>query len=139
MLWHIYLRRGQVFVPTVSRTDAGFFLDVNPVAVHKSDDFEGIANAIVASISRGNPVTVAPNRGSFPAPVILEHAKVKSWSTFEKSATCWKVRLKESLYQLCPMRRNSAGGWEDDLSKIEIHSDARSLAHRISELIRQVD
>ncbi len=135
MLWHIYLRKGQVFVPTVSKTDAGFFMDTNPVAVHAANDLNGIIGAIETTISRGNPVVPAPCRGSFPAPIVLEHAKVKSWATFEKAAVCWKVRLKEVAYQLCPMRKNPAGGWEDDLAKVENHSTPQGLARRICELI----
>jgi hypothetical protein len=137
MLWHIYLRKGQVFVPTVSKTDAGFFMDANPVAVHHADDIDGMVGAIEMAISRGNPVLPAPARGNFSAPVVLEHAKVKSWSTFEKSAMCWKVRRRESTYQLCPMRKNASGGWEDDSAKTETHATPQDVARRICELIQK--
>jgi hypothetical protein len=133
MFWHVYLRKGQVFVPTVSKTDAGFFMDTNPVAVHSTADLNGIIAAIEATIARGNPVVSAPRRGSFPAPVVLDYAKVKSWATFEESAVCWKVRLKQSVYQLCPTRKNHEGGWEDDPAKIETHASPHSVARRICE------
>jgi hypothetical protein len=138
MLWHIYLRKGQVFVPTVSKTDAGLFLDTAPVAAHSIDDVSGIIAAVEAAIARGNPIVPTPTRGSFPAPVVLEYAKVKSWATFEKSAACWKIRFKDGSYQLCPMRKNASGGWEDDPVKIEIYSSAQSVARRAGEVMTQV-
>lgn len=137
MLWHIYLRKGQVFVPTVSRTDSGFFMDSNPVSVHAVTDGKAIINAIEAAILRGNPVIQTPSRGSFLVPIILEHAKVKSWATFEKSAVCWKVRSKESAFQLCPMRKSPTGGWEDDPTKIEIHATPKEIAQRVWAIIGQ--
>ena len=139
MIWYIYLRKGLVFVPTVSRTEAGYYMDINPVAVHAASDYAGIVDSILTSISRGNPVIATPSRGNYPAPVILAHAQVKSWGTFEKSAVCWKVRLKESEYQLCLMRKSHGRGWEDDPAKTENHATPSELARRICELIATFD
>src|SRR5688500_13934138 len=32
-MWHFYVRGGKAYVPVVAQTDAGFFLDIDPVAV----------------------------------------------------------------------------------------------------------
>lgn len=135
MLWHIYHRKGQVFVPTVSKTDAGFFLDSNPVAVLDARDEVGIMLAIQTAVARGNPVATAPDRESFPPPAVLEHAKVKSWSTFEKSALFWKIRLKDAVYQVCPTRKSATGGWETDTSRIEECTTGKDVARKVCEMI----
>jgi hypothetical protein len=32
-LWLLFLRKGQAFIPTMARTDAGFYMGVEPVEV----------------------------------------------------------------------------------------------------------
>ncbi|MBP1152672.1 hypothetical protein [Methylocaldum sp. RMAD-M] len=119
MLWHVYLRKGIVFVPTVAKTEAGFFLDIDPVAVLESSDRQQVSEAIKAAILKGNPTVPTPTRAAFPKPVVLNYANVKSWATFERNAYCWKVTGKDSAFQLCPQRKNPSGGWEDDPTNAE--------------------
>lgn len=120
MLWHIYLRKGTVYIPTVAKTEAGFFMDVEPVAVIERSDRTGIVDAIKATIANGNPIVQTPTRLTFPKPAVLSYANVKSWATFEKSAICWEISKQQSVLQFRPQRKHPDGGWEDDPEKIEI-------------------
>jgi hypothetical protein len=138
MLFNFYLRKGQVFVPTVAKTEAGFFMDLNPVSVVEVGNPDAVAQAIVATIEKRNPIVPTPTRGTFPTPVILAHAKVKSWATFEKSALCIKVVLNGSIYQIRPMRKSPSGGWEDDPARIEslpVGAAPKDVARRVVELL----
>ena len=119
MLWHIYLRDGEVFVPTVAKTDAGFFVDIEPVVVLKSNEPMGVMAAVVAVINNGNPSVETPSRAAFPKPAVLSHAKVKTWAAFEKKANFWKVTKNGSEFQLKPQRKSSGHGWEDVPGKSE--------------------
>lgn len=113
-------------------------MDVNPVAVHEREDGAGIVSSIAMTIAKGNPVVATPSRSGFPKPAILEHAKVKTWATFEKSAQCWNINEKEGVYQICPARRSITGGWEADAARLIIvapQPTPRSLAKRVVELI----
>ena len=67
MLWHVYLRKGIVFVPTVAKTEAGFFLDIDPVAVLESSDRQQVSEAIKAAILKGNRTVPTPTRAAFPS------------------------------------------------------------------------
>jgi len=139
MLCLIYLRKGQVFVPTVSKTEAGFYLNTRPVAVHEISDCAGIAQTIHEAMARGNPIVPTPTRENFPVPVVLEYAKVKSWASFEKTAACWEIYRKESSYEICPMRRTLPRGWEEDSTKIETFTSVESIANRMLELIQAAE
>ena len=119
MLWHVYLRKGTVFVPTVAKTDAGFFIDVEPVAVVESTNRQEIISAIKAAIGSGNPIVATPTRAEFPKPVVLKYANVKSWATFEKNAFCWTVKKNASAFELHSPRMNVPKPWEEGPAKIE--------------------
>jgi len=120
MLAHLYLRKGMVFIPVVAKTDSGFYLDIEPVAVAEASDRDGLMRAIKEALSRDNPVIPTPMRDAFPKPVVLKYANVKSWSTFEKGTSLWSVDAKDSVYQIRPQRKHPEGGWEDDPAKTEI-------------------
>src|SRR5688572_21248607 len=82
MLWQLYLRKGMAYVPTVAQTGAGFYTNIEPVAVVPVTDSGALENAIKIAMSKGNPIVPTPTRDAFPKPVVLEYAKVKSWSAF---------------------------------------------------------
>jgi hypothetical protein len=64
MLWNFYLRNGTAYVPTVAQTEAGFYLDVEPVEVVPATDFQALQQAIKRSLNRGNPKVPTPSRAS---------------------------------------------------------------------------
>jgi hypothetical protein len=119
MLWNLYLRNGTAYVPTVAQTEAGFFLDIDPVEVVPAIDTEALRNAVKQAIGRGNPRVPTPTRAAFPKPVVLRYAKVKSWSTFEKGCSNWTIVEKGGLYQIKRGRKRPDRGWEDDPTQIE--------------------
>lgn len=139
MLWHIYLRKGTVFVPTVAKTEAGFFVDVDPVAVIESSDHASIVDAIKATVIKGNPIIETPTRAAFPKPVILGYANVKSWATFEKSALCWIISKKENILQLRPQRKNPDRGWEDDPDKVQTFTGTSAVDEIAETAAKQIN
>jgi len=133
MLWHIYLRGGKVFVPVVAKTDAGFFLEVDPVIVVPSSSQNIVADAIAQVIAVGNPVIQTPSKAKLSPTVILSYAKANTWSVFEKRATLWKILKVEEGFVLKPQQRARSGGWEDVQARIkEFPSDAREIAEYLA-------
>lgn len=55
MLWHIYVRKGIAYVPTVAQTVAGFYLDIEPVVAVPATDVSAVQAAVRQAIGRGNP------------------------------------------------------------------------------------
>jgi hypothetical protein len=115
-MWHVYFRSGQFILPVVAKTEAGFFLDVEPVRGVLLDDTAGLEKALGDVIGQGNPVRPTPCRASFPKPVVLPLAKVKTWATFEKKSVCWTVTREHERYVVAVTGRAPDGGWTDDPS-----------------------
>ena len=141
MLWHVYLRKGMVFIPTVATTDAGFFMDIDPVSLVESESKQRVIEEIKATVAKGNPLVATPARASFPKPVVVKYANVKSWAAFEKNAFCWKIFKKDSSFQLRPQRKSLFRGWEDDLSRSETfdgETAIEELANSIAEQMQRI-
>ncbi|QQO21022.1 hypothetical protein JJB98_14395 [Bradyrhizobium diazoefficiens] len=119
MVWHIYLRNRTVFIPTVAETDAGFYLDEDPVEVVSVTDTEALQHAVKQVIGRGNPKVPTPTRAAFPKPVVLKYARVKSWPAFERGCLYWTIVKKDGVHHLIQGRKRADRGWEDDPERIE--------------------
>ena len=119
MVWHIYLSNRTAFVPTVAQTDAGFYLEVDPVEVVSVTDTEALQHAVKHAIGRGNPKVPTPTRAAFPKPVVLKYAKAKSWPAFERGSLYWTVVEKDGVYHVIQGRKRPDRGWEDDPEQIE--------------------
>src|SRR3989442_938141 len=111
MLWHIYLRNEKAYIPTVAQTEAGFYLDVEPVSVALASDSKAVQSTIKEAIKRGNPIVPAPSRSSFPRPVVLKYANLKSWSAFEREASCWTITEKDGCFEIKGALKAASGGW----------------------------
>lgn len=136
-MWHFYIRKGKAYVPTVAQTEAGFFLDIDPVTVLPADDREALVRSIADVIAAGNPVVPAPARGAYPTPAVLQAAGVKTWSTFEKSARCFTVYRTESGYEIPAMER-AAEGWVENpqrAKKLPLSSSHDEVARTLAEQV----
>jgi hypothetical protein len=134
MVLNLYLRDGQVYLPTMAQTEAGFFLDVEPVETVPVDDGEALREAIVHAMSRGNPKIATPSRTSFRKPVILKYAKVKSWSEFERNCSNWAVEEQNGHFQIRQAKKRLDRGWEDDPALVEVlpsNSSFKDVAVRL--------
>jgi hypothetical protein len=77
-------RSGQVLIPTVAKTEAGYWLNTEPVEHASLADQASVSKAIQNVVARGTKIVPTPSRQNFPKPVILAHSKTKSLSAFEK-------------------------------------------------------
>jgi hypothetical protein len=82
--WMLTIRKDQAFIPTIAQTEAGFYKEIDPVAVVDVSDRKAVEDAMLRAIARGNPTVPTPTRDNFPEDVPLKCARVKSLSTFEK-------------------------------------------------------
>lgn len=139
MLWHIYVRKGITYVPTVAQTEAGFYLDIEPVAAIPATNVDAVQAAVRQAIGRGNPRIPTPTRATFPKSVILKHAQVKSRSAFEKEASLWTISRNGDRYQIQADRKCPDGGWEADPSQVELLPEGagvEAVAERVSSAVR---
>ena len=76
-------KSGQVLAPTMAKTDAGFWLEVDPVEQAATSDVSSISAALQSCASRGNHSVPTPPRSAFPDWVVLKHANKKKRRDFE--------------------------------------------------------
>ena len=91
---HFYSRNNQVVIPTVARTEDGFFLDVDPVIVIEISAPEVLREKLGGLLSAENPTIATPSaapEGERGQSVVLEKIGLKRWDAFEKEATLYTV------------------------------------------------
>jgi hypothetical protein len=113
MLFHAYLRRSVVYVPTVARREGGAYTDIEPVAVVPVANTEGLRRALLDAIERKNIIVPVP-KGKWPPPILLKYAGVKTWSAFAGDASVWSIEEKDGAYQIVGYRTHPKGYWEQD-------------------------
>ncbi len=119
-LWLIFLFKKQVFVPTMARTKAGFYMGIEPVEVVEAHDRAVLEQAIIRAVKRGNPSVPTPPGGTkFPKSPLLKYAKMKSISRFDKVATSWKLAKREGAFLIVPYRPRKDSGQEEDTERGE--------------------
>jgi len=136
-MWHVYILKDTAFVPDVAQTEAGFFLDVEPVRVAMLDDLKSLTLAIEQTMIAGNPLVPTPTRAAFPKPVILKSAGVKNWNTFVKRGACFTIFRGDGELEIAETGRNDDGDWVDAPSlnqklpgNLEVADIAKLIAER---------
>lgn len=137
-MWHVYYRAGRFFVPVVAQADAGYFVDIEPVATIALDDPAGLASSIDAVIDKGNPRIPSFARSEFPRPVVLAPAGVKSWATFERKAACWTVTREAGDTVVTASGRGADGKWVDDPSSTVRVSTSDGAAGIVAVILQQL-
>jgi len=139
-MWHVYVRKDIALVPNVAQTEAGYFLDTEPVRVAKLDDIQSLAAAIDQALAVGNPRIETPTRAAFPRPVILKPAGVKNWNAFVEKGACFTILREDAALELAETGRTEDGEWIDAPSltqRLPASSSAFDIATRIVERASQ--
>lgn len=122
MLVSCTLKNGIVYVPTVAKTETGFYMDREPVAVVPAANTEALRRALYDVVARGNAIIPTPKRNAYPPPVLPKYAGEKTWSAFMRGVSEWNISEKDGNYQIVQYRENPKrdGSWiEDPDRKIE--------------------
>ena len=126
-----------MIIPTVAQTEAGYWLDVEPVELACLGDSSTISRAIKSVVARSGMIVPTPSRQNFPKPVVLAYSKTKSLSAFEQRYE--QISLGYSLdgrYSIERYKRAPEGsGWVVDPDKSATFSPANDLDDVILRLI----
>jgi hypothetical protein len=135
MYCSFYLRRGIAFIPTTAKTEAGYWLGIEPVDVAPVPNVEALYRLLLSAIGRGNPVIKTPSRQDFPQPVMRRYCGMKSLSEFERTAALWAISTRDDSYVIYPWRRSTKhpGAWEEDRDHMTIFP----LTTPMEEVVRQ--
>jgi len=122
----ISLVNGVIYMPTIKKTEAGYFLGVDPVTVVEVGDTEQLAAAVAQALARPVPVVPTPPRDAIPQSSTVKLAKLRSWATFDRIKTCWIVSERRGPWQIA-LQRNKRDGKGRDKSSIVVFPDGTSL------------
>ena len=114
MFFNCNLRNGIVYVPTVVKTEAGFYMDVEPVSVVPVSNTEGLRGALQDIIARGNVIVPTPKRNDYGPPLLPKYAGLKTDGAFMRGATQWSIKEKDGNYQIVGYRVHKDGYWVED-------------------------
>ncbi len=116
MLVTCTLKNGIVYVPTNVKTEAGFYMRREPVAVVPATNTEALRRAFRDVMEKGNEIVPTPKPNAFPPPVLPKYAGAKNWSAFMKGASEWAINGDKGNYDIVPYRKDPEGsqGWTAD-------------------------
>lgn len=139
----VYVRDGVAFLPTVARTTAGFWMDVEPVEVvpFAAAETAGLCAALARVIDRGNPTVPTPTRATFPPWVVLRHAGVASARAFGRTAAYVHVESGPDGFEAWLGTPDGRGGWTPGRPTTAARPSTTATAERavaLAGLIRQV-
>ena len=135
--WIMIIRRGKVFIPTMARTEAGFYLAVDPVEVVDAVNPAAMETALMNVVRRGNPAVPTPSRDGYPEWVVLKHAGVKSAAAFERLAESWALSISGDNYALTPYRPFETGGSVEDREHTEVIPTTTPLPEVVRRLVQK--
>jgi len=87
----VYLRKGTIYLPTLGIVEKGFYRGIEPVTVVSVTNTEALRQALLATITRGNPTVPRLRRSEYPPPILLKYAGVKTWSAFDNGTSLWTI------------------------------------------------
>jgi hypothetical protein len=140
MICHVFLRNGTVYVPTAVNVESAFYMDVDPVEVAPAANIEAVQRALVRVMNRGNAKAPMPSGPSFPEPVVLKYAKVKSWSEFEENCLNWSIEEENGVYSIMRGLKVAGRGWEYSSDHIEVLPPGTGIeetARRVAYLVHE--
>jgi len=114
MNFHLYLRKGVLFVPITGIVEKGLYQSMEPVEVVPISDVAAAREALRSTIARGNPPAPPYSAIKDSPPVVIKYAGVKNWSAFARGASPWNIREENRIYQIVGFRMHPKKYWEED-------------------------
>ena len=122
---NVYLRNGVVYFPTVAKTEAGFYVLVEPVVDVSVSNVIVLRNVLGDIIARDNVIIPTPKRNAFPPSILPKYAGVKTDRAFMQGTSHWAIDRKNGNYQIIGYRVHQDGYWvQDATQKIGFPKDA---------------
>jgi len=110
MLVSCTLKNALVYLPTVAKTKAGFYMKREPVAVVPAANTNELRRALRVAMAKGNTVIPTPKRNAFPPPVLPKYAGERSLEAFMRGASEWDIYERNGNYQITPYQKDPEGG-----------------------------
>jgi hypothetical protein len=127
-----------VYVPTVAKTEAGFYQTIEPVTAVSLSDGQGLTNILKTMLLKGNPIIPTPKAAGRATSPILKYAPIKSLSKFDKQASYWQIYERGGVYEFGPLKRRADRGWEEDPERIRKMPPGSTLDNVVEQVVKSV-
>ena len=141
MLIQVYCneRTGAVLIPCAAKTEAGFWLSVEPVEVAHTDDETSILSGVRKIAAQGVRSVPTPARDAFPKPIMLKYAGSKTWSAFQKIHVLINLeRNSNGQFSIQPCRKAEDRSYVPDLAALKVLPIEATLDDAASEVIQLI-
>jgi hypothetical protein len=112
--FHLYLRRGVLFVPTTGIVEKGFHRGMDPVESAPISETAAARQVLRSAIARGNPPAPPYSAIKDTVPAVARHGGFKSWSAFSRGAMPWNIREENGIYQIIGFWMHPDRYWKED-------------------------
>ena len=141
MFWQIYVRDRMVYIPTTQQIGNGPFFSGEPVEIVPVTDTAAVVMALRRAMDRGNPTIPALRREDDAKMLgMLKNTKWKSWSSFQKGASCWSIETNKGCYEIAPWTKQPhQGGFLPDESRrlrLPEGTEMADVAKRLAALVQ---
>jgi hypothetical protein len=115
MLYHCYLKKGFIYIPTVVNQGTAVYMDVEPVTVASIADVERLRCTLRDTIPERNDFLAPSVEDAHRPAVVLKYTGDRSWAAFTRTASYWSIYEKGGNYQIeGHKRRPGTGSWTPD-------------------------
>jgi hypothetical protein len=122
---YLYGPKKKVLVPTVAETEAGFFVEIEPLNIYEHHDVDGWTRGIARAMARGSKTVPTPDGEMEPGSQILDALHLNSWSEFEKEAVLFTVHRGARYISIYATGFGEDGMWSAAaMSERKFHSRA---------------
>lgn len=124
-----YFYEDKVAIPSVARTEAGFYLETEPVDVFSVKDHDSIVRNICLRLETPESVISTPPRDVLNQnpPLMALAVGAKSWKDFFKSAELIKIVQDRSMFRFFKMQKTKAFSWKEPQDMKTAISDPAGL------------
>jgi hypothetical protein len=135
----LYVRKGQAFVTSMSRTMAGFWIESEPLFVEDRADPLVIASCVRLALAASQVDVPTPSRDMLGSrlPAL---AGVKTYGAFMKGAVSVDISMDDGQIRLIPMRNGGTRkGFQFKNDEVLIVVDDKALADYLALALRSAD
>lgn len=131
----VYHAGGRFFVPALSRTPDGIYIECEPVEVLSAPTADALAAALRRALEREIRRIPTPPRDGYPAPVVRQHAGIRSQREFERVARHWAMERTTDGVALIPSQRAAEGGFTHQPERTERFSGPDAVLRMAERLL----
>lgn len=100
MLYHCYLKKGIVYLPTIVNQGIGRYLDVEPMTVVPVADTDRLRRAMRDTIPEENRFVPPSIEDARRPPAVLKYSGDKSGGAFTRGTSSWSIYGEHGVYQI---------------------------------------